>query len=84
MIRAQMDGWDESQPLTPQQHHRKAAEYHEQAAKYHREAARYHESGDPQTAAHHAQIAYGHTIQAIEQGTEVSKQYANTHSLQKL
>ena len=57
------------QESTQQQHHEKAAEHHE--------------SGDEKTAAHHAQIAHGHSAQATEQETEASKKYAKTHSPKK-
>lgn len=75
-------GQEATQAKTPQQLHQKAAEHHEQASKYHKEAAKQHEAGDEKTAAQHALIARGHTVQATEQEREVSKKYAETHNPQ--
>jgi hypothetical protein len=44
------------------EHHGKAAEHHEHAARHHREAAKHHESGNYETAAHHA-----HTVRQASQ-----------------
>ena len=69
-----------SNKQTLQQHHENAAEHHKQASRHHKEAGKCCESKDLKTAAHHTQIAQGHTVQAMEQGAEISKKYANKHS----
>ncbi len=40
-------------------------------------------SDDQKGAAHHAQVAQGHSAQAKGQGAEASKKYAQKHSDQK-
>jgi hypothetical protein len=80
MTQVQTKDQDALQKQTSQQHHQKAAAHHDEASKHHKEAGKCCESDDPKSAAHHAQIAQGHTTQAAEQGAEASKKYAKTHS----
>jgi hypothetical protein len=55
--------------VTPQEHHRKAAESHERASKHHHEAARLHEKGDHYQAKIHANIAQSHAVAGLEKGS---------------
>lgn len=47
-------------------HHRKAADHFEAAAKHQRLAAAADDNDDETVAAHHAYLAYGHQLQAIQ------------------
>jgi hypothetical protein len=80
MTQAQTKDQDAMQKQTPQEHHQKAAEHHDDASKHHKEAGKCCSSDDHKSAAHHAQIAQGHSAQATEQGVEASKKYSKTHS----
>lgn len=55
------------------EHHFKAAEHHELAALHHKEAARLCEAGEPDAAAHQAQIAQGHPEHAVNHAAEAAK-----------
>jgi hypothetical protein len=70
------------QKKTLQQHHQKVAEHDEQAPKHHKKPPG---SENPATTKlpHTTHTAHGHSVQATEQETEVSKKYANTQGLQK-
>ena len=57
--------------------------HHEEAAKHHKEAGKCCGSNDNKTAAHHAQMAQGHSVQATEQAGEASKKYADSNCQQK-
>ena len=83
MTQAQNKDQADIQKQTPQQHHQQAAEHHEEAAKHHKEAGKCCGSNDNKTAAHHAQMAQGHSVQATEQAGEASKKYADSNCQQK-
>lgn len=84
MTQGQSKAHDQTTPQQQQQehhhYHQNAAQSHDQAAEHHKKAAKYHESGDHKTAAHHAHIAHGHSIQATEHEAECCKEYSKTHS----
>ena len=83
MAQAQTKDQAGMQKQTPQQHHQQAAEHHEEAAKHHKEAGKCCGSNDTKAAAHHAQMAHGHSVQATEQAGEASKKYADSNCQQK-
>ena len=56
---------DSTKENSSQLHHN-AAKHHEQASQHHKEAAKHHESGDHETAGHHAHIAHGHSLHASQ------------------
>lgn len=56
------------------EHHKKAAEHLERAARHHREAAKHHEAGNHEKAGHHAHLADGYLVIAIESADEAAKQ----------
>ena len=82
MTQAQPKNQEAMQNQTPQQHHQQAAEHHEEAAKHHKEAGKCCGANDTKSAAHHAQMAQGHTVQATEQAGEARKKYAKTNNQQ--
>ena len=47
-------------------HHHEAAKHLDEAARHHREAAKHAETGQHEKASHHAHLAHGHKLHAIE------------------
>jgi len=60
-------------------YHQDAAAHHERAMKYHKVAAQYYESGNHEAAGHHAHIAHGHALQALQYTEEAARHHANMH-----
>ncbi len=56
-------------------HHRKAAEHHQLAAKEHQAAAEAHSRGEDEKGGLHANLAYGHSVQAAHEMEEAAKKY---------
>ncbi len=68
---------------TTHSHHKSAADHHEKAAQHHREAAKFHEAGNHEKGGHHAQMAHGRCVQAVEHGKEASKSLIESHGTKK-
>lgn len=60
--------------------HQKAAEHFEEAAKHHREAAEAYKVDSDSQASHHAHLAHGHAIFAVQQQREAAKAHVGKHS----
>ena len=70
---------EDTMPRHASSHHLKAAEHHALAARHHKEAAKHYKHGDYETAAHHAHIAHGHLMHAIDHTEEAAKSHAEHH-----
>ena len=59
--------------------HETAAEHLERAAAHHRMAAEHLDEGEHEAAAHHATLAFGHTLYGHESAVGASKAYIELH-----
>jgi hypothetical protein len=59
--------------------HEAAAEQLERAAAHHRMAAEHLDDGEQESAAHHATLAIGHTLNGHEHAVNATKAYIELH-----
>ncbi len=60
--------------------HKVAADHHELAAKHHKEAAKSYDAGTPEVAGHQANIAHGHTLNALDHSEDAIKAHADKNA----